>query len=424
VPLVLVALAIAFLIANRAAYQGYFQDDDLDTLGWTWTLPLRQYAIAFITPEHAPEGLRPAGHVFYRVMDAAAGLNFVPWIAALQTLHLFNGALVWLILRQFGLPAGPAVAGLIVFLFHPATFDAYWRPMFVFDVLCATFTLLAFLLYVRGRWLLSLPAFWLAYKAKELAVMLPVVLLLYELTLGDRRLRRLIPFAIVSASFTVQALIANRATASQYTLQFTWDALATTSRFYFYQMFRNFVAGALVLASPLALRDRRIGFAVTSAILFFGPLLLLPHRMLPVYTYLSLAFVALALALIAEHWRWARIAVPAAMLLLWAPVTWGKLRAYQARELEAGDMNRVWVASVAEFVRSSPQTRNFVIDGRPAVMQAWGAVGALRYLTRRGDFQLASLDSAEGRKLMEEDDVALLIWDGPNRTLHVAHKRK
>jgi hypothetical protein len=31
--LMLAALAL-FLVLNRAAYRGYFQDDDLDTMGW------------------------------------------------------------------------------------------------------------------------------------------------------------------------------------------------------------------------------------------------------------------------------------------------------------------------------------------------------------------------------------------------------
>ena len=52
--------------------------------------------------------------------------------------------------------------------------DAYWKPMYVFDLFCTTFCLASILLYAHGRWILSFIAFWLAYKSKELAVMLPV----------------------------------------------------------------------------------------------------------------------------------------------------------------------------------------------------------------------------------------------------------
>ena len=71
-----------------------------------------------------------------------------------------------------------------------ALFDAVWKPMYVFDVLCATFCLLSVLMWTRRRWILSLLAFWLAYKAKELAVMLPAVLLCYEMWIGTRRWNR------------------------------------------------------------------------------------------------------------------------------------------------------------------------------------------------------------------------------------------
>jgi len=48
-----------------------------------------------------------------------------------------------------------------------------WKPMYVFDLFCATFCLASILLYTHRRYVLSFVAFWLAYKSKELAVMLP-----------------------------------------------------------------------------------------------------------------------------------------------------------------------------------------------------------------------------------------------------------
>ncbi|HET8549201.1 MAG TPA: hypothetical protein VFL57_14405, partial [Bryobacteraceae bacterium] len=213
VPALLAIIAVLFLIVNRGVYRSYFQDDDLDTLGWTWTIPPSQYARAVVSLEYSPDSLRPVGHFFYRVMEAAAGLQFPLWAAALQALHLINAALVWLMFRQLGLSPAAALGGLVVFLFHPAAFDAYWRPMFVFDVLCATFSLACVILYARRRWVLSFIAFWLAYRCKELAVAVPAVLLLYEFTYGDRRPLRLVPFALASVSFAVQAVLGNRAAA-------------------------------------------------------------------------------------------------------------------------------------------------------------------------------------------------------------------
>jgi hypothetical protein len=64
---------VLFLIANRAAFKGFFQDDDLDTLGWTWSVPLSYYATQFATPVLSAYNFRPSGHFFYRVLEAYAG---------------------------------------------------------------------------------------------------------------------------------------------------------------------------------------------------------------------------------------------------------------------------------------------------------------------------------------------------------------
>jgi hypothetical protein len=51
------------------------------------------------------------------------------------------------------------------FVFSAAAFDAYWKPMYVFDLLCTTFSLASILFYAYRRWILSFIAFWLAYKS-------------------------------------------------------------------------------------------------------------------------------------------------------------------------------------------------------------------------------------------------------------------
>ena len=106
-----------------------------------------------------------------------------------------------MLIRRLGGSPFAASAGSVLFAFHMAVFDVYWKPMYVFDLLCATFCLASMLLWIRGRWVLSFVAFWLAYKSKELAVMLPFVLAAYEYWLGKRRWKPLIPFAAVSFSF-------------------------------------------------------------------------------------------------------------------------------------------------------------------------------------------------------------------------------
>jgi hypothetical protein len=119
-------------------------------------------------------------------------------------LHLVNVALLWLILRRLQLPFWASAAALVFFAFHMAVFDIYWRPMYVYDLLCGTFCLLTVLFWLDDRWVLSLLFFWLAYRSKEIAVMLPVALAAYELLLGQRRWLRLAPFFAISIWFGMQ----------------------------------------------------------------------------------------------------------------------------------------------------------------------------------------------------------------------------
>src|SRR5207245_5238839 len=117
------------------------------------------------------------------------------------------------------------------FGFHMALFDIFWKPMYVFDLLCATFSLAAILLYTQRRYVLSFVAFWLAYKSKELAVMLPAVLACYEFWLADKKNRKaLIPFFAGSLWFGLQGVIRNPSVDNDYTFHFTLEAFRTCVR--------------------------------------------------------------------------------------------------------------------------------------------------------------------------------------------------
>jgi hypothetical protein len=228
--LVLAAAAL-FLVLNRAAYKGYFQDDDLDTLGWTRFIRAGTYLTDLASPRWSTSNFRPAAHLYYFVMERGFGLDFPKYLIPLHALHLLNIWLLWLFARKLGLGWMAASAGAFFFGFHAVLFDAWWKPMYVFDVLCTTLCLLSLLLYAGNRWILSLAAFWLAYKSKELAVMLPAVLACYELLLGEKRWKRLIPFFAVSLWFGLQAFL-HPLQDSDYAIRLALGAQAKTIGFY------------------------------------------------------------------------------------------------------------------------------------------------------------------------------------------------
>lgn len=401
--------AAAFLVVNRGAYRGYFQDDEIDNLSWTPHLPASDYLEAVLTPRFFPNNFRPVGHFYFRETEHFCGLDFPRYVAVIHVLHLLNVWLIWLLARRLGARPWPAAAACLFFGFHMALFDALWKPMYVLNVLCATFCLLSLLCYARGRWVLAFASFWLAYKAKELAVMLPVVLACYEIGFGQRRWKPLVPFFAASLSFGLQGLLLNPNRDNDYTFRFTLAALAKTGRFY---AERIFLVPYLGLALPLAAwvaANRRTFFGLAMMGLFFFPLLFLPGRLFAAYCYVPFIGLAVALAGICET---ARPAFVALFLALWLPQDLHVLRVERRETLARDTQVRAWMTALGTFAKYGPPVEAFVFSGAPAGFERWGVEGALKYFYKRGDLRIYADGEPAATQALASSRVAIMTWDG------------
>jgi hypothetical protein len=408
------AVAALFLFANRAAYHGYFQDDEFDTLSWVRYGNVGEYLKTEASPLFQKDNFRPTGHFFFFAMERFAGLDFPKYVAALHVIHLFNVWLIWMLARRLGAPTVQAAVGTVFFALHMALFDAVWKPMYVYDVLCATFCLISILLYSQRRWILSFVAFWLAYKAKELAVMLPFVLALYELWFGDRRWKLLLPFFAASASFGIQGLLLNPNRDNEYTFRFTLSALTKTSVYYAERVFLLPFAGFLL---PLTLlirgrASRRLWFGLAILGLFFLPLLFLPGRIFAAYCYLPFTGVALALSAVAEMIPPVWIAI---FLLIFVRQDVHALRVQQRATLARDNDVRAWTATLTRFARTGAPVDGFVVDGAPDGFARWGVEGAAKYIFKRLDLKFAYAGSPEGKTVV-------LRWNNYSHTLEILKK--
>jgi hypothetical protein len=409
-------LAALFLLVNRGAYRGYFQDDEIDNLSWAPRLPAVDYLKAALSPRFQENNFRPVGHFYFYAAGRAFQLEFPGYVAPIHLLHLFNVWLIWLLARRLGAKPFASAAACFFFAFHMALFDAVWKPMYVFDVLCATFCLLSLLAYAHGRWVLSFIAFWLAYKSKELAVMLPLALACYELWFGQRRWVRLAPFFAVALSFGLQGVLSHANRNNDYTFRFTPAALATTGAFYASRAFLIPWLGLALPAAALVWRNRRTWLGLAMMAAFFFPLLFLPGRLFSAYCYLPFTGLALAFAGMADAVHPAAVA---AFLLLFAPIEYRELRADRRATLAADDEVRQWIGGAARFAQTAPRIDAAVCAGLPTGFHRWGAEGSLRYLVRP-DLEVRFLDGAEDWKPLAEERVALLTWDPGQRQLHAA----
>jgi len=410
-------MALLFLIANRGAYRGFFQDDELDNISWAPDVPAADFISGIFTPKFLPGNFRPVGHYYFAVMGRHFALDFPKYVFPIHAIHLLNVWLVWLIARRLGLSPFASGAGALFYAFNMVVFDVYWKPMYVFDLLCATFCLASLLFYMR-RWLiLSFVAFWLAYKSKELAVMLPFVLATYEYSFGKRRWMPLAPFFIVAVSFGLQGLFLNPNRNNDYTFHFGPGAVLKTVGFYARDILLVPYAGLLLPLILFVARDNRVWFGLAALALFFVPLLLLPDRTFDAYCYVPLTGLAIACAGLAET-RPRTIVI--LFFLLWIP--WNEYNLWRKRRqaLAADDENRIYAKAAADAVHLHPDTRMFIYDGTPSTMHYWGIMGILRIAAHAGDFRLSSVQDKNISQELRSGNVTILSWDSTYKKLSVA----
>jgi hypothetical protein len=419
--LLFVAFAALFLTVNRDAYRGYFQDDEIANLSWAPDLAPLDFLKGAVTPRFQPNNFRPVGHYYFHAVEEIAGLDFPVYVAVLHAFHLLNVWLLWLVARRLGAAPFAAAAACLFFGLHMALFDDFWKPMYVFDVLCGTFCLLSLWCYASGRWVLSFAAFWLAYKSKELAVMLPMVLGAFELWFGHRRWKPLVPFFLASLSFGVQGILGNPNKDNDYTFRFTAAALVKTSLFYagrvFLVPYLGFVAPALAfLARHHMSSARRTWFGLAAMGLFLLPVLFLPGRMFSAYCYLPFAGLAIALTGLAEGTSPAALAL---FLALWLPMDIHELQLRRRDTLANDGEVRTWMTTVRRFAAGGERVDAFVFSGAPNGFEHWGVEGALMYFYERHDLTVKSIGDRDAAALIQTTRVALLNWDAGRKRLDI-----
>jgi hypothetical protein len=409
-------LAALFVIVNRGAYKGFFTDDDFDHLSWTRNASVASFVQGLLSPRFQPNNFRPAGHLFYHEEESLFGFDFPKYVAALHLLHLFNVWLVWLLVRRLGARPLPAAAACVFFAFHMGFFDAVWKPAYIFDVLCASFSLLSILSYARGRWILSFLCFWLAYKAKELAVMLPFVLACYEIWFGSRKWKPLIPFFLASFSFGLQALLLNSGQDNEYSFRFTADALAQTGVFYAGRVWLVPYLGFALPAAFWFARNHRVRFGLAAMLLFFIPMLFLPGRIDTAYCYLPFAALAVAFAGMAEA---CPVAVIALFFLLWLPLDLHELRVQRRETLARDDDARAWVTAWDRYARDNAPPGIVVYSGQPNGFGSGGIIGAIKCSYRQAVPDIRYADPPVLPPTADHARVAFASWNSSLRKLDI-----
>jgi tetratricopeptide (TPR) repeat protein len=173
-----------------------------------------------------------------------------PWGYHLTSvlLHAIACALVFRVAQQLSAARAGAVFASLFFAVHDAHLEAVAWVSALAEPLVVCFILAGFIAYLRyrrerqGKWLAAISVlFFLGLLTKETAIALPLLLLAYELTLGDsgsRGFRRNLPLAaalsgtvfvyVVMRHFAYKGFIYNESHLPLRALFFTWPSLLVT----------------------------------------------------------------------------------------------------------------------------------------------------------------------------------------------------
>jgi hypothetical protein len=185
-----VVLTAYFLCFNWGSLRVHFALDDLGNIGHYFEYSPWQLVLSNLLPWRGD--YRPMGGLFYIAVYHFAGLNPVPYQAAILALLLGNVYWAYRLVRLLG--AGVLAAGLVALAccYHGGVANLYYNAAFVYDVLCCFFYLAALVYYLRirnrgrlpgpGQTVAFLAIFLCALNSKEMAVSVPVMLLAYEWT--------------------------------------------------------------------------------------------------------------------------------------------------------------------------------------------------------------------------------------------------
>jgi hypothetical protein len=165
-----------------------FNIDDPMNIYYVWSRggwELLKGLLLFFTPYY-----RPMGGLFFFSLYGFFGLNPLPYHIVITVILLINVVLAY---RCAVLLSGSRTVGGLCALFasyHANMSQAVYLPAFIFDALCFTFFLAALVYYLGVRsagrtigkkeLLIFILLYVAALESKEMAVTLPVMLLIYE----------------------------------------------------------------------------------------------------------------------------------------------------------------------------------------------------------------------------------------------------
>ena len=305
------ALAIAVILCMFAfaadGLSAYLTGDDLMNTYSYWTRPTIQLikeGVIF----YPAEVFRPLGALYYCPLFKLFGLNPLPYRIVGMALLLANLGLLYLFCLRLSRSREVAALACLLGAYHAHLGDLYYNSGTIYDLLCFTCLYIALLYYMKIRDEGSYPGLWqtiallalyiAALDAKEMAVALPVIVVIYELVFHPPKPSLRWPlregrFVLLSIPVTI-AYILNKVTGpnrivtnESYRPVFTVDSFTLGWKHYLYDLFYTTVtftgATIVMLAAAMLIvawisRRRELVFACLAIVAGALPIIFIPPR--------------------------------------------------------------------------------------------------------------------------------------------------
>lgn len=332
---------------------------------------------------------RPVTYLSFLLERMAWGVNPEGYHLVNLLLHVAVVSLFYLLLTRFNIGRLCAFSAAALFAVHPVNAETVnFLSGGRNTLLAAFFTLSAFLLHLERRRYLSLACYTLAVFSKEFALLLPLLLWLYDrLATGEKKtfrqyahyllpataflvLRSLAvtsPLLLDPAGFpgrlaTIPAILTGYGRSLLYLQRPTLPRLVMPGELVearFWALFAVML-GAAVIIAWLTRKDRLAFFSFAWILIFFLPVLnIVPLGPVPIadrYAYFSAMGFSLLLALVAgkagERWR---LPIVAIVVILSALVVVPRNRVWRSNDT-------LYAAMIADSPRASMGYQNMAIQ--------------------------------------------------------------
>src|SRR6476620_3117325 len=193
------AICLAILIAYflyfaLPARHGGFRDDEMMNLWTYWYLGPLQSLLGFA--KFWTSYYRPGGALYYLPLYHFFGLNPFPYRIVQIFVLALSIPIAYYLARLLSSSSSVAFLAVLAFCYHPYVANLVFVGAFIYDVLCGFFYLAALTYYVHLRerdaclrpaqLFIFLLLYVLALDSKEMAVTLPVIILIYEFLKAPR----------------------------------------------------------------------------------------------------------------------------------------------------------------------------------------------------------------------------------------------